>query len=150
MSRLLDHLRERGIRMTPQRQLILDAIESLEGHVSADAVHTVVIRQFPQVNISTVYRTLDLLEDLELVRHTHFDDGIAQYHLAESAIHQHLICRGCGSERELDVDVLKPLGRQLLDQYGFEVDLAHFALIGRCEDCRAAGGDEPRHFSHAH
>jgi Fur family ferric uptake transcriptional regulator len=150
LSRLLEQLRERGIRMTPQRQLILDAIESLEGHVSADAVHTLVIRQFPQVNISTVYRTLDLLEDLELVRHTHFDDGIAQYHLAESAIHQHLICRGCGSERELEVDVLTPLGKQLLEQYGFEVDLAHFALIGRCENCRTEGGAERRHLPHSH
>lgn len=136
VSQLIDSLRQRGLRMTPQRQLILEAIEALEGHVSAESVHAQVVRQFPQVNISTVYRTLDLLEELGLVRHTHFDDGIAQYHLSEVALHQHLVCRGCGSERELDVSILQPLGRKLLSDYGFRVDLAHFALIGWCANCR--------------
>jgi Fur family ferric uptake transcriptional regulator len=104
-------------------------------HISADAVHTRVTDQFPQINISTVYRTLDLLEELGLVRHTHFDDGVAQYHLAETALHQHLICRGCGAEQELDVEILRPLGQLLDRQYGFQLDLAHFALIGRCANC---------------
>lgn len=135
MTQLIEVLRERGFRMTPQRQLILDAIQSLDGHVSAEAVHSRVTRQFPQVNISTVYRTLDLLEELGLVRHTHFDDGIAQYHLAEAALHQHLICRGCGKEQELDVEILRPLGQHLHQKYGFQLDLAHFALIGRCAGC---------------
>jgi len=138
MSQLADVLRERGLRMTPQRQLILEAIESLEGHISADAVHTRVTRQFPQINISTVYRTLDLLEEMELVRHTHFDDGVAQYHLAETELHQHLICRGCGTEQQLDVSILRPLSEELTNQYGFQLDLAHFALIGRCASCVAA------------
>ncbi|MFN0071137.1 MAG: Fur family transcriptional regulator [Chloroflexota bacterium] len=138
MSQLAEVLRERGFRMTPQRQLILDAIESLVGHISADAVHTRITDQFPQINISTVYRTLDLLEELGLVRHTHFDDGVAQYHLAEVALHQHLVCRGCGNEQELDVEVLRPLGQLLDRQYGFQLDLSHFALIGRCANCLSA------------
>lgn len=155
MTRLVETLREHGLRMTPQRQLILEAIESLEGHVSADSVHTLVTRMFPQVNISTVYRTLDLLEELGLVRHTHFDDGIAQYHLAELALHQHLICRGCGLEQEVGVALLEPLGEQLLDQYGFQLDLAHFALIGMCRAClaarvSAAGSGRPGHAGAAH
>jgi Fur family transcriptional regulator, ferric uptake regulator len=138
MSQLAEALRERGLRMTPQRQLILEAIESLEGHISADAVHNRITVHFPQINISTVYRTLDLLEEMELVRHTHFDDGVAQYHLAETELHQHLICRGCGREQELDVEILRPLGDMLDKQYGFQLDLAHFALIGRCASCLAA------------
>jgi Fur family ferric uptake transcriptional regulator len=145
MSQLVEVLRERGLRMTPQRQLILEAIESLEGHISADAVHTRVTEQFPQINISTVYRTLDLLEEMELVRHTHFDDGVAQYHRAGSDLHQHLICRGCGTEQELDVEILRPLGQSLDRQYGFELDLAHFALIGRCANCVAASVTAAHH-----
>ena len=145
MSQLAEALRERGLRMTPQRQLILDAIESLQGHISAEAVHSRVTEQFPQINISTVYRTLDLLEEMELVRHTHFDDGVAQYHLAETELHQHLICRGCGTEQELDVEILHPLGDLLDKQYGFKLDLAHFALIGRCANCLATSVTSSHH-----
>jgi Fur family ferric uptake transcriptional regulator len=135
MSQLAEVLRERGLRMTPQRQLILDAIESLEGHISAEAVHSRITTQFPQINISTVYRTLDLLEEMELVRHTHFDDGVAQYHLAQTELHQHLICRGCGTEQELDVEILRPLSDLLNREYGFK---AHRAL---CQLPRHVGVD---------
>ena len=138
MGQLVQTLKERGHRLTPQRQLILEAIEAAEGHVSAETVHARVAAQFPQVNISTVYRTLELLQNLGLVTHTHFDDGIALYHLAEDSHHQHMICRQCGQEREIDVDELGPLDRHLRDRYGFRADLAHFAIIGTCASCYAA------------
>lgn len=130
-------LKTQGLRMTPQRQLILDAIASLHGHISADVVHQRVVERFPNVNISTVYRTLELLEDLGLVTHTHFDDGIAQYHLAEEGKHLHLACRRCGSAMELDLAIFGPLAGQLRDTYGFEPDLAHFAIVGLCQSCQS-------------
>ena len=132
---LVELLRERGQRMTPQRQLILEAVQSIDGHISVEAVHARVAARFPQVNISTVYRTLDLLQELGLVTHTHFDDGVAQYHRAEETPHQHLVCRSCGSEQELDLAVLEPLGSELRTRYGFLADLAHFALVGLCQAC---------------
>ncbi|MCC7368509.1 MAG: transcriptional repressor [Chloroflexi bacterium] len=135
MGQLVHTLKERGHRLTPQRQLILDAIEAAEGHVSAESVHAQVAAQFPQVNISTVYRTLELLQTLGLVTHTHFDDGIALYHLAEDSNHQHMVCRTCGSERQIDVRELAPLDQHLRETYGFHADLAHFAIIGTCGDC---------------
>lgn len=137
MGQLVQALKERGHRLTPQRQLILEAIEAAEGHVSAEAVHAKVAAQFPQVNISTVYRTLDLLQNLGLVTHTHFDDGIALYHLAEDSHHQHMICRRCGAESEIDVRELDPLDAYLRERYGFQADLAHFAIVGTCRDCAA-------------
>jgi Fur family transcriptional regulator, ferric uptake regulator len=140
MGQLVQALKERGHRLTPQRQLILEAIEEIEGHVSAESVHSIVAARFPQVNISTVYRTLELLQDLGLVTHTHFDDGIALYHLASAHPHQHLVCRRCGSQRELDVSVLDPVDRHLRAEYGFEADLAHFAIVGVCAECVAAAG----------
>jgi Fur family ferric uptake transcriptional regulator len=132
---LVQLLRARGQRMTPQRQLILEAVESIDGHISVDAVHARVSARFPQINISTVYRTLELLQDLGLVTHTHFDDGVAQYHRTDQGLHQHLVCRGCGFEQELSLDLLTPLGEELRLRYGFEADLAHFALVGYCADC---------------
>ena len=131
-------LKKRGHRLTPQRQLILDALESLDGHISAEAIYQQVSRRFPQVNISTVYRTLELLEELGIVTHTHFDNGVTQYHLTEAGLHQHLVCRRCGSEQELEVEVVEPLARELLHRYGFAADLAHFAIVGTCQDCRRA------------
>lgn len=137
MGQLVQTLKERGHRLTPQRQLILEAIEAAEGHVSAELVHARVAAQFPQVNISTVYRTLELLQTLGLVTHTHFDDGVALYHLAEDSHHQHMVCRGCGDIREIDVQELAPLDQHLRDRYGFQADLAHFAIIGMCSSCAA-------------
>ena len=136
-------LRQRGQRMTPQRQLILEAVESIDGHISVEAVHARVAARFPQVNVSTVYRTLELLEDLGLVHHTHFDNGVAQYHRADLGLHQHLVCRSCGFEQELELTVLAPLGEEIRRRHGFEVDLAHFALVGRCRACIARRAEPP-------
>ena len=137
MGEMVQALKERGHRLTPQRQMILEAIEASRGHVSAESIHAEVAARFPQVNISTVYRTLELLQDLGLVSHTHFDDGIAQYHLASEAQHQHMVCRRCGHEQELAVSVLDPLDRHLRERYGFVADLAHFAIVGLCAKCVA-------------
>ncbi len=129
-------LKAHGLRMTPQRQLILDAIASLHGHISADLVYQRVARTFPNVNVSTVYRTLELLQDLGFVTHTHFDDGVAQYHLTDEPAHQHLVCRECGVERELDMSILDPVATRVRAEYGFEPDLAHFAIVGLCRECQ--------------
>src|ERR687887_718592 len=112
-------LKQRGLRMTPQRQLILDAVASMHGHVSADQVYQQVVRQFPDVNISTVYRTLEVLEELGMVRHTHFHAGGAQYQRTDEAAHQHLVCTRCGADSELDLAVLEPLAEELRSRYGF-------------------------------
>ena len=129
-------LRQRGLRMTPQRQLILDAVVSMHGHVSADQVYQQVVSVFPDVNISTVYRALEVLEELGVVRHTHFHDGVALYERTDEAQHHHMVCSRCGAEAELDLDVLQPLADELERRYGFEADLAHSAIVGLCRGCR--------------
>ena len=131
-------LKQRGLRMTPQRQLILDAVASMHGHLSADQVYQQVVRVFPDVNISTVYRTLEVLEELGVVRHTHFHAGVAQFERTDQAPHQHMVCSRCGSDFELDLDVLQPLADELKRRYGFEADLAHSAIVGMCRACLAA------------
>jgi len=138
-AELRNVLRQRGMRMTPQRQLILEAVAASRGHMSAEGLYQQVAEKFPDVNISTVYRTLEVLEELGILRHTHFHEGVAQYHLASEGEHQHLVCRGCGADIELDLDVLRPLGAELLRRYGFEADLAHTAIVGLCQTCRTSG-----------
>src|SRR4051795_13047192 len=92
-------LRERGLRLTPQRQLILEAVHEL-GHATPEQVHTAVRERVAGVNITTVYRTLELLEELGLVNHTHLSHGSPTYHTAGEDQHVHLVCRGCGSISE--------------------------------------------------
>jgi Fur family ferric uptake transcriptional regulator len=130
-------LRQRGLRMTPQRQLILDAVVSMRGHVSVEQVYQTVIRQFPDVNITTVYRTLEVLEDLGVVRHTHFHDGVAQYERTDEPPHHHMVCTRCGADFELDLHLLEPLGKELRKQYGFQADLTHTAIVGLCRTCQS-------------
>jgi Fur family ferric uptake transcriptional regulator len=97
------------MRMTPQRQLILDAVASMRGHISVDQVYRQVAEQFPDVNITTVFRTLEVLEELGFVRHTHFHDSSFLFQRTDEPAHQHLVCTTCGTDQELDLSVLEPL-----------------------------------------
>ena len=92
-------LHERGLRMTPQRQLVLDAVRAL-GHATPEQVCAQVQEKAPAVNITTVYRSLDLLERLGVVRHTHLGHGAPTYSVHEHE-HVHLVCHGCGAVTEV-------------------------------------------------
>lgn len=137
---LAQELRSRGLRMTPQRQLVLDAVRQL-GHATPEQVHSSVQQVADSVNITTVYRALELLEELGLVTHTHLSHGAPTYHPADERQHIHLVCRGCGTVEGVDPELLGPLARQLERQSGFEVDIGHVALFGRCATC---GGQDDR------
>lgn len=126
-------LHQRGLRMTPQRQLVLDAVRDL-GHATPEQICAQVQRAAPAVNITTVYRTLDLLEKLGLVRHTHLGHGAPSYSQQEHQ-HVHLVCHVCGAVIETPSDLMNDLAGRLRDAAGFELDVTHVALSGRCADC---------------
>jgi Fur family transcriptional regulator, ferric uptake regulator len=129
-------LRERGLRLTPQRQLILEAVHEL-GHATPERVHTYVRERVAGVNITTVYRTLELLEELGLVNHTHLSHGSPTYHTTGADQHVHLVCRGCGSIGEVDPSVMRPVTDRLRDEQNFRVDVGHVSLFGECGNCKA-------------
>ncbi|MFD8869248.1 MULTISPECIES: Fur family transcriptional regulator [unclassified Streptomyces] len=133
-------LRERGYRLTPQRQLVLEAVDHLE-HATPDDILTEVRRTASGVNISTVYRTLELLEELGLVSHAHLGHGAPTYHLADRHHHIHMVCRDCTDVIEADLSVAEPFTRQLRASFGFETDMKHFAIFGRCAKCSAGRTD---------
>ena len=122
--------------MTPQRQLVLDAVAELE-HATPEQICASVQRQAPAVNISTIYRTLDLLEQLGVVRHTHLGHGAPNYSVREHK-HVHLVCHWCGTVEEVPTQLLDPLARQLREEHGFTLDATHVALSGACTSCGAA------------
>ncbi|WP_239075298.1 Fur family transcriptional regulator [Planosporangium flavigriseum] len=131
---LADILRARGLRLTAQRQLVLEAVYAL-GHATPDQVHEAVARRAAGVNITTVYRTLELLEDLGLVTHTHLSHGAPTYHAVGEEQHVHLVCRGCGGVDEVSPSVLDGLVADLRGSRGFRVDVGHVALFGICRQC---------------
>ncbi len=130
------HLRNRGLRLTPQRLLILELLEHAHGHIAPEDIYQQVLQRYPMINRSTVYRTLEVLEDIGLVRHGHVDDGAARYHLAAETHHLHLICHRCGHAVELtDLSIGASLVEALRSQFGFDADLTHFPISGLCRGC---------------
>ncbi|MEV5571004.1 transcriptional repressor [Spirillospora sp. NPDC052269] len=131
-----EELRAKGYRVTPQRQLVLEAVTKLE-HGTPEEICTEVQRTAGGVNISTVYRTLELLEELGLVKHAHLGHGPPNYHLAAEAQHIHLVCRDCGRVNDVSLDAAAGLAAGLDRDHGFETDVQHLTVYGRCKDCRA-------------
>lgn len=131
---LAEVLRSRGLRLTAQRELVLEAVRQL-GHATPEQVHSSVRGVAGGVNISTVYRTLELLEELGLVTHTHLSHGSPTYHASTQDQHVHLVCRSCGMIEEVEPDLLDPLAATLRRDRGFQVDIGHVALFGLCGGC---------------
>jgi Fur family ferric uptake transcriptional regulator len=127
-------LRARGYRLTPQRQLVLEAVASL-GHATPEDIVTAVRRTASGVNISTVYRTLELLEELGLVTHTHLGHGPPTYHAATEDDHVHLVCRVCDTVTETSPDLVAGVVAALAESHGFVADVGHLAIFGTCRDC---------------
>ncbi|HEU5003045.1 MAG TPA: transcriptional repressor [Actinomycetota bacterium] len=135
VGEILDQLAARGMRRTSARQAILEALVGSEDHVTAEDIATEVHRRFPSVDVSTVYRTLDILEQLGIIEHTHLSHGPAIFHLAEDD-HQHLVCERCGRVEEVPPGKLEPLLEAIRTEFDFDVDRRHFALVGLCGECR--------------
>ncbi len=134
MSDLRARLRDSGYRLTPQRELILAAVEKL-GHATPDEVLAEVHQQSSAVNASTIYRTLEVLEGLGLVRHAHLSDRSPTYHSVTDHEHFHLVCRNCGRVVSVAPDVLQPLADRLRDEQNFVVDVGHLTVFGACAGC---------------
>lgn len=129
-------LSELGYRLTPQRMMIVSAIEDSDHHISAEEIYARVLARYPHVNISTIYRTLELLKESGLVTETDMGEGRVRYHPAGKGHHHHLVCRECGAIIDLDESVLSSLKNALLKEYKFTADLKHLAIFGQCIKCK--------------
>jgi Fe2+ or Zn2+ uptake regulation protein len=134
LEEILQRLREDGGRLTTARRAVVTALLSAPGHVTADDLATSVQVVQPEVNRSTVYRTLDALERLGVVVHSHLGHGGGVYHLADER-HQHLVCESCGAVVEVPDALFAPLARTVRSRYGFTIEPGHFALVGTCAAC---------------
>lgn len=130
-----DRFRERGLRWTPQRRAVVEALTAIDGHVTGAAL----IERCRMIDAgttpSTVYRTLDVLEELGLVRHGHAPDGHEEFHVGPEPEHGHISCATCGGRWEIRAGEADGILAAFVAVDGFEVDLSHVTIVGRCADC---------------
>ena len=134
-EQMVQTLKEYGHRPTPQRLMILSAVRHSQDHVTAAEVLDQVKESYSFIDLSTVYRTLDLLKQMRLVSETDMGSGTYAYEWLGQERHHHLICNGCDRIELLDDEFLRSLGANISESYGFEADIDHVALFGRCRDC---------------
>jgi Fur family ferric uptake transcriptional regulator len=137
-SEIVELLRESGQRPTPQRLMILSILRHREGHLTAAEILAEVKKEYPYVDISTIYRTMNALKELHLVSETDMGSGEYSYEWRLAEPHHHLICRQCGAEFSLDSSYLEGMAGRLLEEYGFHVEMDHLAIFGVCKDCERA------------
>jgi Fur family ferric uptake transcriptional regulator len=130
-----ERLRASGHRLTPQRELVLAAVETL-GHATPDEVYAEVRTHSESVNLSTIYRTLELLNELGLIRHAHLTDRAPTYHTATEHEHAHFVCRGCKKTISVGRTEMEQALGELAARHGFSPDYGHLTVFGTCADCR--------------
>jgi Fur family transcriptional regulator, ferric uptake regulator len=130
-------LRRGGYRITPQRQLVLESVERL-GHGTPEEILTEVQRTATGVNLSTVYRNLEVLEEVGLVTHAHIGHGAPTYHSVDDHVHIHLVCDNCGTVESVGATIADPFLDELRTRTGFVTDVSHVALHGTCSGCSTA------------
>ena len=133
-------LRRAGHKMTPQRLLIVRSLRHAGGHLTAAQITEQVRDTYPMVDISTVYRTLDVLKRMRLVTSTDMGTGDAEFEWSPEQPHHHLICTSCADVSELDHAYLDKLAARIESDFGFAADLHHFAIFGLCRECKLAAG----------
>jgi len=138
----LDKLRRRGFRLTPQREMVLSVMHRIEGFATAEEIHAKVLELSSSVDISTVYRSLELLQEFGLVSLVEVDDGVRRYELlGVHGPHLHLACRGCGELLSIEMAEIREFYGQLLEDYGFLAELDHVTIPGLCRECRRSAQD---------
>lgn len=136
-SEVRDALHSRGLRWTPQRRLILDVLAATNGHVTGSDIVERCRDRDPETTPSTVYRTLDVLEELGYLDHSHGADGRAEFHVLPGAKHAHLQCQECGGSWEIQLEEVDELVHGLERSRRFAVDVGHLTIAGQCAECAA-------------
>ena len=140
MESLKDKLKEKGYKLTPQRRATLDTIMEHQGkHLSTEEIYDLVKAKCPEIGLATVYRTLQLLDELGLITKINFDDGCGRYELnthIDDHHHHHLICLQCGAVIEVEVDLMESLEEEIEANYDFQISDHKVKFFGLCSKCK--------------
>jgi Fur family transcriptional regulator, ferric uptake regulator len=137
---LKGQLKDKGYKLTPQRRAVLDIIMVNEGkHLTTEEIYDLVKKECPEIGLATVYRTLQLLEEINLIFKLNLDDGKNRYELVhdeEDHHHHHLICVRCGRVAEVEVDLLEQLEKEIERKYEFDITNHLLKFFGYCNNCK--------------
>jgi len=133
-----ERLRDEGYRMTPQRQLVWEALREAEHHLTAEEIHERVSRTVPDFNVASVYRTLTLLAELGLAREVQLGDGRGHWEVAHPDDEFHLVCRSCRRVTHHPGDLVEQVRQHLSGEHGFKPEAVDLVVHGVCADCQAA------------
>ena len=144
---IYDKVRGEGFRLTFPRQVILDILDKTEHHMSAEEIYIELHKKYPSIGLTTIYRTLDMLANLDIVNKFDFGDGRARYELkgVQEKHHHHLICRGCGRIIDYkdfideETQLVKKIEERLSKKYRFRIDTHQFHFYGLCNECIKGG-----------
>jgi Fur family transcriptional regulator, ferric uptake regulator len=127
-------LKDKGLKLTPQRRLIVDIFHDTSEHLTAEDIIICVQKKMPGVNKSTIYRTLDILEKAGCIYKSESQDQ-SIYHHAEEGHHHHLVCRSCGKTLNCHENLFSTVEKSLSEKYGFKASFKHVVINGQCEIC---------------
>lgn len=140
IEKLKNNLKEKGYKLTPQRRAIVDNIIKNEGsHLTTEELYDLVKKECPEIGLATVYRTVQLLEDLGVVSKLDLNDGCYRYELVhedENHHHHHLICSDCGKVIEVQGDLLEVLEHEIESKYDFKIKNHSVKFYGICNECK--------------
>lgn len=138
LVQVFERLQRVGQRLTPQRMAIVELLVQRAGHVTADEIYTVARKRYPYLNVSTVYRTLEMLRDAGIVSETDLGDGRRHFALLSGDLHHHAICLACGGVMNLDDRLFEGIRGELRAEHGFVARIDHIAIFGTCRECSSA------------
>ncbi|MDF2521668.1 MAG: transcriptional repressor [Clostridia bacterium] len=139
IDNIKDCLKEKGFKLTPQRRSVLSIILDNSGkHLSAEEIYDLVKVPCPEIGLATVYRTMQVLDELGLVYKHNFDDGRTRYEITQNEDHQHhhLICKKCGQVIEVEEDLLEQLETEVQKKYDFSITNHNVKFFGYCSSCK--------------
>ena len=140
MNALKENLKKKGYKLTPQRRSIVDVIIENEGkHLTAEEIYDEVKKKCPEIGLATVYRTILLLEELNIISRLDLSDGCSRYeliHSNETHRHHHLICIVCNKVLEVKDDLLDDLEIDIEKEYKFKILDHSLKFYGLCEECQ--------------
>lgn len=147
-------LKKKGLKVTNQRLLVLEVLaENRDKHMTAEDIYELVKEDYPEIGLATIYRTVQLLLEMQLVDRINLDDGCVRYEIGEYTCgdisgkhhHHHLICRTCGKVLPFKDDLLEELERRIEEEAGFHVLDHELKFFGQCRECRGKKNQNGKH-----
>jgi Fur family transcriptional regulator, ferric uptake regulator len=134
----VDALRASGLRVSAARRLVLEALYAAEVPVTAEEVAGGLAGRLPRSDLASVYRNLETLEEVGLVRHFHLGHGPGLYAPAGTGEREYLVCARCGAVKAVEPDEMEPVRSQIRKRFGYEARFSHFPILGVCRDCEGS------------